>query len=467
LANNPYFLPYQQRWLADKSRTKIWEKSRRIGATYVASFEDVRDAQAGTVPSCWFSSADESAAREYIEYCEKWAKIYNYAAQSLGEQIVDESKGVKTYQIRFKNGVKIHALSSNPKAFRSKGGKVTLDEFAWHEQPKAMWAAARPVITWGYPLRILSTHNGVTSQYNQFVKKIKDEKLRWNLHTTDIFTAVKEGLADKILGRTLTDAERADWIEQERLSVGDDNAWAEEYCCQPQDEKTAFLTYEEITSLQRDDILRQLADLALCEEIYVGMDIGRKHDLTVIWVIEKTGGFYVTRMVIELRKTPFREQRRVLYEILGLRNMRRFCGDATGLGMQLMEDAQSDFGRYRVEPVMFTGPVKEELAYGVRTHAEDKDFAIPESHEIRADFHSIRKVTTAAGNVRFDVAASEAKDSHADRFWAAALALHAASTPSSVGDLTVETRNPARSSRQGEAWDSHDQYHSMPNVAAY
>ena len=32
---NNYFLPYQQRWLDDKSKIKIWEKSRRIGATYV------------------------------------------------------------------------------------------------------------------------------------------------------------------------------------------------------------------------------------------------------------------------------------------------------------------------------------------------------------------------------------------------------------------------------------------------
>lgn len=40
---NEYFLPYQKRWLEDKSKFKIWEKSRRIGATYVQSYEDVSD----------------------------------------------------------------------------------------------------------------------------------------------------------------------------------------------------------------------------------------------------------------------------------------------------------------------------------------------------------------------------------------------------------------------------------------
>lgn len=34
-ASQKYFLPYQQRWLNDNSKVKIWEKSRRIGATYV------------------------------------------------------------------------------------------------------------------------------------------------------------------------------------------------------------------------------------------------------------------------------------------------------------------------------------------------------------------------------------------------------------------------------------------------
>ena len=62
--NEAYFLPYQQRWLKDKSRFKIWQKSRRIGATYCQSYEDVRDCVEGTVKKVFFSSADESAGKE-------------------------------------------------------------------------------------------------------------------------------------------------------------------------------------------------------------------------------------------------------------------------------------------------------------------------------------------------------------------------------------------------------------------
>ena len=94
-----FFLPYQQRWLSDNSPIKIWEKSRRIGATYVQSYEDVRDCIAKIVPAVWFSSADESAAKEYISYCEMWVKLFHAAAKSMGEVVLDSEKDVKALVI--------------------------------------------------------------------------------------------------------------------------------------------------------------------------------------------------------------------------------------------------------------------------------------------------------------------------------------------------------------------------------
>ncbi len=39
-------LPYQQRWIADKSPLKIGEKSRRIGLTWAEASDDVLTAAA-------------------------------------------------------------------------------------------------------------------------------------------------------------------------------------------------------------------------------------------------------------------------------------------------------------------------------------------------------------------------------------------------------------------------------------
>ena len=54
---------------------------------------------------------------------------------------------------------------------------------------------------------------------------------------------------------------------------------------------------------------------------------------------------------------------------------------------------------------------------------EDRSIRIPFDDKVTADLRMVRKETTASGNIRF-VADGEG-DSHADRFWALALALHA------------------------------------------
>lgn len=432
--SNKYFLPYQMRWLADNSKIKIWEKSRRIGATYVQSFEDVQDCINKKVPAVWFSSADESAAKEYIDYCEMWVRYFHKISVKKGVEIIDNDKDIKALVIEFKNGTKIHALSSNPKGFRSKGGKVVLDEFAFHNNPEELWKAARPCITWGYPLRILSTHNGQSCLYYQFLDQVEKGKLNWSHHKTPIQVAVAEGLVDKIYKRKTSIEEQEQWMQNERDNCFDEYTWLQEYCCIAVDEACAFLPYDLITTCELDDVIKPLSEIK--NDFYVGVDVGRKKDLTVIWVLEKFENILYTRCVIELSKMPFYQQEEILSEVLSQRMFRRCCPDSTGIGMQLSENAQRKFGQYRVEPIMFTNKTKEELAYTVRTHFENKTVYIPKKHEIREDLHSVRRITTSANNIRFD--ADHTDDGHADRFWALALALHAAGNGS--GKINIATR---------------------------
>ena len=432
---NRYFLPYQIRWLNDKSAIKIWEKSRRIGATYVQSYEDVRDCVAKKVPAVWFSSADESAAKEYIGYCEQWVKLFHAAAKSMGEIVIDSEKDVKALVIEFANGTKIHALSSNPKGFRSKGGKVVLDEFAHHNNPWELWKAAKPCVTWGFPLRILSTHNGQSCLFFKFIQQALKGILKWALHKTTVQLAVEEGLVDKIYGKKTTEEERQAWLDEQRENCFDEYTWLQEYCCEAIDEACAFLPYDLIAPCEYMNVLKSLDEIT--NDLYAGMDIGRKKDLTVIWVLEVFEKTKYTRKVEILEKTPFHIQEEILSSILMHPKMRRCCIDSTGLGMQLAESAQRKFGKYRVEAITFTNKIKEALAYNVRTNFEDKSIYIPAEQEVREDLHSVRRQTTDAGNIRFDVEKSDASG-HADRFWALGLALHALETNS--GPINIATR---------------------------
>lgn len=451
-----YFLPYQRAWINDDSRKKIMEKSRRTGITHAQAYEDVRDCVQKKVPKVWFSSADESAAKEYIEDAARFAKIFNVGAEMMGEKVLDETKGIKALQLDLSNGTKIHALTSNPKAFRSKGGKVVLDEFAFHDDAKAMWKAAKPAITWGFPVRIISTHNGVNSYYNEwFIKRMKEGELNgWHHHKVDIQKALDQGLLDKILGKETTPEERDAWLESEREDMTEED-FAEEYMCIPQDEKSAFLSYEMLAGVEDTNVLwaGETIPQHSTGPLYLGKDIARSEHFSVKWLVEKVGPILFTRKVIVEHKMRFRDQQETLYDILQHPAFRRACIDQTGIGMMLAEEAIIDFGQYRVEGVTFTGPSKEQLAYGLRTKIDKKEIILPSQPDIRKDLHSVKKIVTPHGNIRFDQDSMSRKntDGHGDRFWAAALAVEAAKNYS--GDVTVKSRRRRDSDRMLQGYE--------------
>lgn len=423
-----YFLPYQERWLADRSRLKIAEKSRRIGFTYVQSYEDVRDAcpNDGGL-DVWFSSADESAAKEYILYCGLWAKLLNLAAEDLGEIVLDHDKDVRALVIQFANGKRIHGLSSNPSAFRSKGGKLVLDEYAFHKDPEALWKAAAPIITWGFPARVVSTYNGKGNRYARMVADAKKGN-KWSLHTVTIEDAVSQGLVDKIMGRQATPEEVQAFLQDCRDIAGDEETYLQEYMCQPVDEASAWLTWELITACED----AAAGDPARYQggPCYVGMDVGRRHDLAVIWVLEVVGDIFWTREVIVLKNATFAAQDAAQDEVFSRYRVVRCCMDQTGMGEKPVEDAKKRHGQYVVEGVFFSGPVKQDLATNGKQIFEDRRARIPAQRAIRESHHAVRKTTTIAGNPRFDADRSEV--GHADEFWAHMLALHAAGNPTAV-----------------------------------
>jgi phage FluMu gp28-like protein len=232
--------------------------------------------------------------------------------------------------------------------------------------------------------------------------------------------------------------------EQMRLAMDDDAIYRQEFLCEFIDEATAFLTYEQIAACTDANLVphRDIGALATeAGELFAGVDIGRRRDLTVFWVFASTtqGGSLMTAAeqlpggatpqlrtvaLIELCNAPFTAQFKLLCELLRLPQLRRCCIDAGGLGMQLAEQAVEQFGSHRVEPIMFTNALKSHMAGALRVAVEKRRIVIPADERIRRDWHSVERTVTEAGHFR--LAAPRREGSHADRFWAAALAAHAA-----------------------------------------
>ena len=437
-----HFLPYQLAWINDPSPVAVGEKSRRIGWTYASAFRAVdRRLRLGT--DLFYSSADLSAAREFMEYCKGWAAEVDADAEELGYEPADDAGDATAFVLRFKhNGAKIVAGSSNPKFFRSKGGDADADEFAFHREPRELYKAMQPAsLVWGHQLRLWSTHNGEGSFFNQLVKGAGEGSGSGvqgsgkgggrSLHRVTLLDAVAQGLVEKIKRLAApSESARRDFIDEIRASCPDEDAWNEEYLCRPSSEQRALLSYSLIQACEAD--LRDAAatppsslnpDPRTPNPLFAGFDVGRKHDRSVLWVVERVGDVLWTRALRVLEDVNFTAQEQLLAAFIQRSAVKRLCIDSTGIGAMLAERLVQRFG-HRVEAIHFTAAVKSDLAMPLLRLFQDKLVRIPAGSEIREDLHKVRKVVTASNNVRLE--ADRDAGGHADRFWALALACHAA-----------------------------------------
>lgn len=399
------FLPYQARWIQDTSRLKLMEKGRQIGLSWSSAYAaDERTAAAGARHDQWVSSRDDLQARLFIEDCKMWAGIMNMAAQDLGEVVVDPKERISAYVLQFASGRRIHSMSSNPDAQAGKRGGRILDEFALHPDPRKLWSIAYPGITWGGAMEVISTHRGSHNFFNQLIREARENgnPKGISLHRVTLQDALDQGFLYKLQQMLPADDERqamdeAVYFDFVRAGAADEESFQQEYMCQPADDDVAFLEYDLIASAEygADTEWQRMESGPL----YAGVDIGRKHDLTVLWVVERLGDVLYTRHIERLQNMRKSEQEKIIWP--WFERCQRVCIDATGLGIGWADDAQDRFGEHKVEAVNFTPAVKEQLAYPVRSAMEDRKIRIPYDPAIRADLRQVTKQVTAAGNVRF------------------------------------------------------------------
>jgi len=428
------FLPYQEKWIKDRHRLKLMEKARQIGISWSTAYPTVeRTAKAEAKWDQWVSSRDAIQAKLFLEDCKMWARVFDLAAQDLGEVVIDEKKRLTALVLRFASGKSIYSMSSNPDAQAGKRGGRVLDEFALLGDPRMMWTIAYPGLTWGGLLEVISTHRGSRNYFNLLIREIveRGNPKRISHHKVTLANALDQGFLYKLQQALPEDAEQQEMNETEyfdfvKSGCADEESFLQEYMCIPGDDDTAFLEYDLIAGCEygadekweMDRPPEKVGE----KRLYAGLDIGRKKDLTVLWVLEELGDVLYTRAVITMKNMSKPDQEKIIWPWMPY--MQRACYDYTGLGIGWTDDAKKKFGEYRIEDVTFTPKVKEALAYPVKGKMEDRKLRIPFDPHIRADLRAVKKETTAAGNIRFT--AERTEDGHSDRFWALALAIHAA-----------------------------------------
>ncbi len=442
-------LPYQRRFFADRSRYKLGLFSRQTGKSFTTALEAADSCAEAELqqlpPRLWIClSAGERQSLEWMQKAKLHAQAYNLAAEIEGE---DLGADLQRLLIRFKGGSRIIGLPANPDTARGYSGNVVLDEFAFHEDSRAIWRALVPTITRGYRLIVVSTPNGRSNMFYE----LHSQHPEFSKHKVTIVDAARDGLQVNLA---------------ELQAAIDPDGWQQEFMCEFLDENSALLPYDLIARAEAPEAELYALDTTYRGTLYAGMDIGRQKDLSVFWLIERHGDLSTTRQLTILDKAPFHQQLKFLRDTMAALPIRRLCLDATGIGAMLAEEAQRHLGS-RVEPVQFTQAAKEDLAMRMLRTFQDGAIRIPASREVRDDLHKVTKLTTAAGNVRY--VASRDGDGHADRFWACALALHAADAQANtlVDGLRLSAGAPSRYALTGPAPDLDDDARPTTSVWDY
>jgi phage FluMu gp28-like protein len=417
-------LPYQRAWVDDSARFKIGLMSRQVGKSFACAAEAVEDCLLHPA-TCWVVlSAGERQSIEFMEKAKQWAAAYKLAIEDYVEERDSAEALIKSAEIKWGNKSRMIALPANPATARGYSAHLILDEFGHHEKPDAIWRAIFPSISnplkGQLKLRIVSTANGKANKFYDLWTK----NANYSHHKVTIYDAVKQGLPVD--------------IEELKSGLDDPEGWAQEYECEFIDDTSVLLPYDLIAACESGDALSATGGSASGGELgwhtenplFTGVDIGRKHDLTVAWTLEKIGDVLWTREILIMEKTPFHVQLAAL--LPRARRSVRSAVDATGIGAMLAEELARALGE-KIEQCVFTADFKNEIYTGLRRSFEDKLIRVPVSRAVREDLHGLQKVSTTSGAIRYVAPSNE--DGHCDRATALALARRAAVNTNIPGNI--------------------------------
>jgi phage FluMu gp28-like protein len=234
--------PYQRRWIEDPSRFKLAVKATQVGYSFAAALEAVLDCLERR--ALWIVlSRGERQSREFMQKIAQHLAALQIAFESQETGFFDETE-IRELSVKFPNGSRIIGLPANPDTARGYTGNLILDEFAFHQHDREIWAAAFGRVSRGeLKLRVISTPNGQRGKFYELAKSAglvnrgpDAESRLWSGHWCDVHTAVAEGCPLD--------------VAMLRSAVGDEQTWRQEYECAFLSERDNFISLGLILSCE-------------------------------------------------------------------------------------------------------------------------------------------------------------------------------------------------------------------------
>ena len=427
-------LGYQKRWIADTSQLKIAEKSRRTGLTWAEAADSALTAASAIDAGgedVFYIGSNKDMAREFIDAVAMWAKAYHCACDDIAEEVFeDEDKDILTYVVYFSSGLKVKALSSNPKNMRGMQAKVIIDEASFHERLAEVLKAALALTMWGSRVCLISTHNGIENLFNTLINDSRAGKKRYSIHTITLDDACNDGLYKRICQvkkQTWSQDAEDDWKANLIKDTATEEDALEEYYCVPKNGGGAYISrglrdraarldapvlrftgsadfnaasehsrFGEMKEWLDKHVLPELKKLPINLRHSLGEDFARNGDLTVFAPISvETNTKRNVPFLVELGNVPFKQQEQALYYICDqLPNRDGIFLDARGNGQYLAEQAQYKYGDEVVQVMLSVGFYRENMPI-FKAMFEDDEILLPKHEDVITDLGQIQIIRGA------------------------------------------------------------------------
>ncbi|MGK7896449.1 MAG: hypothetical protein AB4372_23235, partial [Xenococcus sp. (in: cyanobacteria)] len=344
----------------------------------------------------------------------------------------------------------------SPSVLRGRTGVLCCDEFGFIEKPKELLKAGLAFLMWGGKVRVLSTHNGEDSHFNQEIKEILAGKSQYSLHRVTIEDALRDGLYKRICLRTDQEwSEEGEKIWLEELIEFYREGYLEELFCVPTNSSGAYFPRILVENAMNQDI--QVFNLTLKDEFFshqeqqkknevldwcrfnllkemrslnpnyrtsFGFDFGRKGDLSYLILFQELPNLVrKAAFALELRNVPFSQQQQILFWIID--QIPRFIGgafDAVGNGAYLAENAASRYGDHLIFQVPLSLNWYRENFPKYKAGLEDQRVLLPANGDLLDDHRVIEVIKGIPKPVETRKKGTDGKQRHGDGAIACALA---------------------------------------------
>ncbi|MHC1586298.1 MAG: terminase large subunit domain-containing protein [Candidatus Hecatellaceae archaeon] len=393
---------YQERFLSDPSRRVVLRWCRQSGKTLSLA-----------VKALWFALFHPGVTVLLIAPSLRQSLHLKGKVDWLLARLPEDAQWLMVERnlrdsVRLWGGSRLLALPANPETLRGyTAHMVVVDEAEFFREPeKLFYGVLYPMLTAtdGY-LLVASTPWSSQGFFHQLCQPGSG----FSQHLVTWREAVAEGVASQ------------DFIEEAKRRLPPE-IFQREYECRFAEDASVFLPGSLLTRCVDPELKLLGLEEKPAGEFYVGVDLGKHQDYSVVAVAERLENLIrLIHVHVFPLETPYASI--VGYVKALASSWQSTAGilvDATGVGEYVAEDLAEALPN--LEPVKFTQQVKVEMAFKVKQAMAAGKISIPYDYELLRQLSVERLEVSRDGSLRL----THPEGVHDDVFWAFILAVYGA-----------------------------------------